>query len=75
MKGDDVSMEKKIVNCEILLGRYTNDIRVTFEDGEVKVLFSYYNDELSFCEVEFLGLTEEEAHDLFHRKDIEYLRS
>lgn len=47
----------------------------TFEDGSVKELFTFYPDELSFCESEFIGLTEEEAHALFHKKDVEYLRA
>ena len=51
------------------------DVTVTFEDGEVKRLFEFYPDELSFTESEFIGLTEKEAHALFIQKDIEYLRS
>lgn len=48
---------------------------VTFDDGDVKELFSFYPDELSFTESEFIGLTEREAHALRHQKDIDYLRS
>ena len=50
-------------------------ITATFEDGTSKRLFDYFDDEISFDETELLGLTEDEAHDLFHRKDVEYLRS
>ena len=32
-------------------------------------------DEISFKESEFTGLTEEDAHTLFQRKDRSYLRS
>ena len=46
-----------------------------FEDGTIKSLFSYYPDEISFTASEFIGLTEKEAHDLFHKKDVQYLRS
>jgi hypothetical protein len=47
----------------------------TFEDGQVKELFWFYPDELSFTESEFIGLTEQEARALRLRKDIAYLRS
>jgi hypothetical protein len=50
-------------------------ITVTFEDGKVKELFSFYPDEIYFSESEFIGLTEEEARALRHEKDIAYLRS
>lgn len=51
------------------------DVTVTLEDGEVKRLFEFYPDELSFTESEFIGLTECEAHALRRQKDIDYLRS
>ena len=50
-------------------------VTVTFEDGQVKELFWFYPDELSFTESEFIGLTEEEAKALRFQKDIAYLRS
>jgi hypothetical protein len=49
-------------------------VTATFESGEVKGLFSFYPDELSFEESEFIGLTECEAHKLFTKKDVAYLR-
>lgn len=51
------------------------EVIATFEDGSTKTLFSFYLDEVSFQESEFIGLTEEEAHSLFQRKDTAYLRS
>lgn len=51
------------------------EVVATFEDGSVKTLFSYYPDEISFYPSEFVGLTEQEAHGLFHKKDVAYLRS
>jgi hypothetical protein len=51
------------------------EVWVTFEDGKEEKLFSYYPDEISFVASEFLGLTRDEAHSLFHRKDVKYLRS
>lgn len=44
-------------------------------DGSSVVLFRYFEDELSFTPSEFIGLTYDEAVELFHKKDIEYLRS
>ena len=51
------------------------EVIATFADGSTKTLFSFYPDEVSFCTREFIGLTEEEACDLFQRKDRAYLRS
>ena len=67
----------KIIKARISIGGKweQNTVYATFTDGSEKMLFKYFPDELSFSEDEFLGLTEDEAHDLFHKKDIEYLRS
>ena len=51
------------------------EVVATFEDGSTRTLFSFYPDEVSFQASEFTGLTEEEAHSLFQRKDTAYLRS
>ena len=51
------------------------EVIATFEDGTTKALFSFYPDEVSFRASEFVGLTEEEAHSLFQKKDTAYLRS
>lgn len=51
------------------------EVTATFEDGTSKVLFSYYPDEISFCEAEIIGLTEDEAHQLKHDKDVRFLQS
>ena len=50
-------------------------VTATFEDGTTKELFTFYPDELSFRASEFVGLTEQEAHDLFSKKDVAYIRS
>lgn len=47
----------------------------TLNDGSELRLFSYYPDELTFWEEEFIGLTVSEALKLFHDRDIAYLRS
>jgi hypothetical protein len=51
------------------------EVIATFEDGSNKTLFSFYPDELSFHESEFIGLTEEQAMRLRHEKDVAFLRS
>lgn len=50
-------------------------VYATFEDGVEKFLFEYYPDEVSFTPSEFVGLTEQEARRLFHKKDVQYLQS
>jgi len=49
-------------------------VTVTFEDGQVKELFCFYPDELTFTETEFIGLTEQQAYALRLQKDIDYLK-
>jgi hypothetical protein len=49
------------------------EVKVIFENGEEKGLFTFYPDELSFTEEEFIGLTEKEAYDLKVKKDACYL--
>ena len=51
------------------------EVVATFEDGSTKSLFSFFPDEVSFQPSKFIGITEEEAHSLFQRKDTTYLRS
>lgn len=73
-------MAKKIVSVKI--GPYPKGmfdpmpkVVATFGDGSTEELFTFYPDELSFTEQEFVGLTKEEAMALRHRKDVAYLRS
>jgi len=47
----------------------------TFDDGSEKELFTYYPDEISFTEQEFIGLSESEARQLKFEKDTAFLRS
>ena len=51
------------------------EVIVTLEDGSTRKLFTYYPDEISFTEGEFVGLTVPQAHALRHRKDVAYLQS
>jgi len=69
-----------IVLCEI--GPYPKSftdplpkVTVTLSSGEVKELFSFYPDEISFSANEFIGLTVEEAVALRCKKDVEFLQS
>jgi hypothetical protein len=48
-------------------------VTATFDDDSVKVLFTYFPDEISFLPSEFVGLTEEEAKALKAKKDVRYL--
>jgi hypothetical protein len=50
-------------------------VRVRFNTGEEKVLFEFYPDEISFTEVEFIGLTEESARRLKFERDLKYIQS
>jgi hypothetical protein len=52
-----------------------NKVNVVYEDGSTEELFSYFPDELSFEEEEFIGRTKQQAMDLFHKRDVEYLQS
>jgi hypothetical protein len=47
----------------------------TFEDGSTQRLFSYYSDELSFTTEELVGLTAQEAKQLWFERDVEWLRT
>ena len=59
----------KIVKAFIEEVDYKNRIIVFYDDGTGS-MFEYYPDELIFCSEEFLGLTKEEAIDLFNKKDM-----
>jgi hypothetical protein len=50
-------------------------VAVTYNDGKEETLFTFYPDELSFSEREFIGLTRDQAMRLRHRKDVAYLQS
>lgn len=51
------------------------EVHVTTEDGREHYLFSYYPDEISFNEKEFVGLSLDEAKRLKFKKDKAYLQS
>ena len=51
------------------------EVKVKLSNGDEKILFSYYPDEISFEESEFIGLTEESARSLKFQKDKRYIQS
>lgn len=68
-------MEKRIVFCKITKVGFRNEVNVVYDDGTGGKIFAYYPDELSFAECEFVGLTKDEALELFTHRDMAYLRS
>ena len=66
----------KIVDVTITYKEWDlSTIEATFENGEKKVIIRFYSDEINFSRNELIGLTEEQAKELYHKKDIAYLRS
>jgi len=61
------------VKSETAYGSCT--LTALFSDFSEKRLFSFYVDELCFSTDELIGLTEAQAHELRHSKDVAYLRS
>jgi hypothetical protein len=49
-------------------------VNVVMSNGDNQRLFSYYPDEISFSESEFIGLTVAEAMSLRSRKDVAYIQ-
>ncbi len=70
----------KIVRCTVTsfptsLTDPMPKVIVTFENDVEKELFSFYPDEISFTENEFIGLTEDQAVTLKFTKDKNFLQS
>ena len=67
----------KIIAAEIIPANrnameepYQATLNATFEDGTVCInVLSWYDDELTFNESEFIGLTREQVQDLWFEKD------
>ena len=53
----------------------TPKVTVTYEDGTSEDLFSFYPDEISFTDREFIGLTRKQALELRTDKDVAYLQA
>jgi hypothetical protein len=50
-------------------------VNVALSTGESLTLFEYYPDEISFVELEFIGLTVAEAENLMTQKDVKFIQS
>lgn len=73
-------MSKKILKARITplpkqLGDPLPEVWVTLADGTEKMLFTYYPDEISFTESDFIGLTDDEARTLKFGRDRSYLQT
>jgi hypothetical protein len=71
-------MHPTVTHCEISPSRgFLEKAKVNciFSDGSSKVVFDFFDDELSFRSEEFLGLTAEQCSELFTRRDTAYLKS
>lgn len=51
-----------------------SQVHATFEDGSKKVVLSFFSDEIQITPDEVIGLTEDQVLDLFHAKDVAYIR-
>lgn len=51
------------------------EVHVTYEDGAEENLFSFYPDEIMFVPEDFSGKTRSAAFELFHKRDVEFLRA
>lgn len=63
------------VPASLILNPGEQAVWVEYAEGGPVELFRYYVDELRFTAAEFIGLTEDEARALHHRRDVEWLRS
>lgn len=70
----------KIVAARIEPSARFGDVAVVYiqthgNEGDEEKLFSFFEDEISFSKKELIGLTLEQAHELYHAKDVAYLQS
>ncbi len=70
----------KIVEVEIVPPKGFGDHAVVLVAYDhfpevMEKLFSFFDDEISFSKRELIGLTADEASQLYHQKDVAYLRS
>lgn len=65
----------QVVEAVVVCEDYRQQMLCLFSNDEVKVVFAWYADEISFSASEVIGLEEDECHKLFHERDIAYLRS
>lgn len=68
----------KITKAEIIPPSGWGDhakVIATFSDGSEAEVVRYFTDELSFTAEEFVGLTKDEAVELYYQRDKAYLQS
>jgi predicted Zn-dependent protease len=70
-----IYMDNAVITDVTFTGEGHVGVLVKLSDGSGREIFRYYSDELSFTRSELVGLTVQQAKDLFRRKDIAYLRS
>lgn len=68
-------MEPIIIKCKIQPRRLVNEIWVTYDNGRVEIIGTYYPDEISYTERAFYHLTRKEAKDMMTNRDKAYLQS
>lgn len=56
-------------------GEFQSTVVGEMSDGTTNIVLRFFDDEIEFSPNEFVGLNQFEANALFHKKDIEYLRS
>ena len=64
-----------VTKAKIKSSNYNQKILVLYLSNKSKYTFTYYEDELSFSEEEFIGLSHDQSMWLIQKKDTEYLRS
>lgn len=79
-KAIDSQAVNKIVKARITelpkrIGDSLPEVWISLSDGTEKMLFTYYPDEISFSDSDFVGLTEDEARLLKFGRDRAYLQS
>lgn len=79
-EGIDSRAMNRIIKARITerpgkIGDPLPEVWVTLSDGTERMLFTYYPDEISFSEPDFVSLTEEQARFLKFGRDRAYLQS
>lgn len=72
---DAVIVEAYKIPSNGTLGRYQATIMAVFDDGTLRDVVTFYDDELRFEPEEFVGKTAVGVTHLFAKRDGDYLRS
>lgn len=62
-----------VVQFNTKADNYRTTVMAELSDGTFKDLFSYFSDELSFSDKEFIGRTPQQAYEIWFRRDQAYL--